>query len=119
MKKKLSNENTIHLEDYRVVGKDGSIAKVFTGRDRGVDVRKASKIDEIESNYDKVIIIIPDNIYSINPSFFEELFINVILKLGKEEFLDKFEFKVLGNYNYQRPLSEAITRILRKNTAIG
>lgn len=116
---KLSKDNTIHLEDFRVIGKDGSIAKVFTGRDRGEDVRRTSRLDEIEVNYDNVIIIIPDNIYSINPSFFEELFINVILKLGKDKFLEKFQFKVSGNYNYERPLSEAITRILRKNTAIG
>jgi hypothetical protein len=116
---KLSKDNSIYLEDFRVVGKDGSIAKVFTGRDRGEYVRKHSKIDEIEGDYDKVYIIIPDNIYSINPSFFEELFINVILKLGKDKFLEKFEFNALGNYNYSRPLLEAITRILRKNTAIG
>lgn len=116
---KLSKDNSIHLEDFRVIGKDGSIAKVFTGRDRGEDVRRASRIDEIEASYEKVIIVIPDNVYSINPSFFEELFINVILKLGKDKFLDKFHFEVIGNYNYQRPLSEAITRILRKNTAIG
>lgn len=116
---KQSKDNSIYLEDFRVIGKDGSIAKVFTGRDRGEDVRKASHIDEIERKYDKVIIIIPDNIYSINPSFFEELFINVILKLGKDNFLEKFQFEVLGNYNYQRPLAEAISRILRKNSAIG
>lgn len=116
---KLSNANTINLEDYRVKGKDGTIAKVFTGRDRGEYVRKDSKIDEIESNYEEVIIIIPDNIYSINPSFFEELFVNVVLKLGREEFLNKFKFESLGNYNYERPLTEAIIRILRKKTAIG
>jgi hypothetical protein len=116
---KRSKDNIIDFEDFRVIGKDGSIAKVFTGRDRGEDVRKASKIDEIEAKYDKVIIIIPDNIYSINPSFFEEFFINVILKLGKDKFREKFEFEVLGNYNYERPLAEAITRILRKKTAIG
>lgn len=116
---KLSKENTINLEDYRVKGKDGTIAKVFTGRDRGEDVRIASKIDEIEKNYEEIIIIIPDNIYSINPSFFEELFVNVVLKLGREKFGEKFNFESLGNYNYQRPLSEAIIRILRKKTAIG
>lgn len=116
---KLSKDNTINLEDFRVVGKDGSQAKVFTGRDRGEDVRKASKIDEIEPQYGEINIIIPDKVYSINPSFFEELFINVILKLGKEKFREKFKFQALGNYNYERPLSEAIIRILRKNTAIG
>lgn len=116
---KLSKDNTINLEDFRVVAKDGTIAKVFTGRDRGEDVRKASKIDEIERKYDTVNIIIPDNIYSINPSFFEELFVNVVLKLGKEKFRDKFTFQCLGEYDYERPLNEAITRILRKTTAIG
>lgn len=116
---KLSKENIIHLEDYRVIGKDGSISKVFTGRDRGEDVRKASNVDKIEQEYDEIKIIIPDNIYSINPSFFEELFINAVLKLGKDKFRDKFKFTALGNYNYEKPLSEAIVRILRKKTAIG
>lgn len=116
---KLSNENTINLEDYRVKGKDGTISKVFTGRDRGEDVRKASGIDEIEKKYKEIFIIIPDNIYSINPSFFEELFVNVVLKLGGEKFREKFKFQSIGNYNYERPLSEAIIRILRKKTAIG
>lgn len=116
---KQSKDNTINLEDFRVVGKDGSIAKVFTGRDRGEDVRKASKIDDLEKEYDTVNIIIPDNIYSINPSFFEELFINVVLKLGKDKFREKFKITSIGDYNFERPLNEAITRILRKSTAIG
>lgn len=116
---KHSKENTINLEDFRVLGKDGSIAKVFTGRDRGEDVRIASRIDEIERQFDTVNIIIPDNIYSINPSFFEELFVNVVLKLGKEKFREKFKITSIGEYNYEKPLNEAITRILRKNTAIG
>ena len=110
---KLSNENIINLEDFRV--KD---AKVFTGRDRGEAVRDQSDIDNIEQNFDKVKIVIPDNIYSINPSFFEELFVNVILKLGKENFLGKFEFESEGVYNYLKPLHEAITRVLRTKTAL-
>jgi len=68
---KLSKDNTINLEDFRA--KDGhKISKVFTGIDRGLYVREQSKIDEIEQSYDEVKIIIPNNIYSINPSFFEE-----------------------------------------------
>ena len=62
-------ENKINLEEFRVKG-----AKVFTGRDRGEAVRKKSRIDEIEITSEEVDFIIPDNIYSINPSFFEELF---------------------------------------------
>ena len=79
--------NRIELETYRTKG-----AKIFTGRDRGEYVRTESKIDEIENKFDRIEFVIPDNIYSINPSFFEELFVNVVLKLGKEGFYKKFEF---------------------------
>lgn len=109
-----SNDNTINLENFRAKG-----SKVFTGRDRGGDVRIRSNIDEIENKFSEVYIIIPENIYSINPSFFEELFLNVVLKLGKDNFLNKFKFESLGSYQYQKPLIEAIDRILRKKTAIG
>ena len=114
-----SSNNIIDLEDYRVRGRDGTVAKVFTGRDRGKDVRISSNLDELEKEYDCIKVIIPDNIYSINPSFFEELFVNVILKLGRDKFREKFNFESLGKYNFERPLNEAINRILRKNTAIG
>lgn len=104
---------TIDLEVFRTKG-----AKVFTGRDRGRIVRDESKIDEMAKTSDHVKVIIPDNIYSINPSFFEELFCNVVSTLGRERFLEKFDFDSV-NYDYDKPLNEAIDRILRKKTAIG
>lgn len=106
-------ESTIKLEDFRVKG-----AKVFTGRDRGAYVREQSKIDEIEKKSDKVKFVVPDNIYSINPSFFEELFENVVVKLGKERFFEKFEFINEGQYSFEKSLNEAIDRLLRKKTAL-
>lgn len=111
---KYSKNNVIHLEDFRAKG-----AKVYTGRDRGKRARIDSKINEIEATNEKVFIIIPDNVYSIIPSFFEELFLDVVIKLGREIFIKKFEFKSLGEYQYEKPLNEAIERILRKRTAIG
>ena len=106
-------KNIINLEEFRTPK-----AKIFTGRDRGEQVRKDSKIDEIESKFDSVDFIIPANLYSINPSFFEELFINVVEKLGEEEFYKKFNFINEGNYNHEKPLKEAISRILREKTAL-
>lgn len=111
-------ENRINLEDFRVK-KGNAISKVFTGRDRGEIVREKSMIDELEEKSDKVTIIIPENIRSINPSFFEEMLKNVVKKLGREGFLNKFSFLSNGTYNYQKPLNEAIERILRPDTAIG
>jgi len=105
--------NEILLEKYRTKG-----AKIFTGRDRGEYVRDKSKIDEIEKNNEQITIVIPNNLYSINPSFFEELFVNVVTKLGKEIFYKKFIFKNDGKYNYEKPLREAVERILREKTAL-
>lgn len=108
------NSNIINLEDFRAPG-----AKVYTGRDRGKKVREDSHLDEIEAYNDNVTIIIPNNVYSIIPSFFEELFMNAVLKLGRDSFLNKFKFESQGGYKYEKPLNEAIDRILRKSTAIG
>lgn len=111
---------TINLGQYRSEDKVRKIkSKVFTGRDRGEMVRKASRIDELEAQNDKVIIEIPADIYSINPSFFEELFLNVVLKLGKEAFLKKFSLSPQGEYGFQNEFMEAIERILNDSTAIG
>lgn len=111
---------TINLEKYRSEDKTRRIkSKVFTGRDRGEMVRKASRIDELEAQNDKVIIEIPEDIYSINPSFFEELFLNVVLKLKKDSFLEKFSLLPQGEYDFQNEFMEAIDRILNDTTAIG
>lgn len=105
--------NRILLETYRTKG-----AKIFTGRDRGEYVRKQCEIDEIEATNESVEIVIPSNLFSINPSFFEELFVNVVSKLGKDNFYKKFKFINEGSYNYKKPLDEAVDRILRENTAL-
>lgn len=113
----ISKDNTIALEDFRV--KDGQrVSKVFTGRDRGRYVREHSKIDKIETEYDTINVVIPNNVYSINPSFFEEFLVNVVKKLGKEGFLQKFSFTSEGDYDYRNPLNQAIDRILKTQTAL-
>ncbi|GGK41309.1 MULTISPECIES: DUF4325 domain-containing protein [Flavobacteriaceae] len=106
-------ESVFKLEKYRATG-----SKVFTGRDKGKYVREKSKFDQIEEDSEKVIFVIPDNLFSINPSFFEELLINVVLKLGKKGFFEKFEFRNAGVYKYEKPLMDAVDRILRENHAL-
>ena len=113
----MNNKNIINLETYRVKI-DGKKSKVFTGRDRGSLVRQQSNIDKLEEQYDTIQIIIPNDVYSINPSFFEELFVNVIRKLGYDRFLEKFRFISEGTYKYETPLAEAIERVLRANNAL-
>lgn len=104
---------TINLQDFRTSG-----SRVFTGRDRGIEVRNASKIDSFESQFDEIIIQIPEDIGSINPSFLEEFLHNVVIKLKKDAFFNKFQFKTTGRYNISNDLIEAVERILREENAL-
>jgi hypothetical protein len=108
-----SSVYTIDLNDFRAKG-----SKIFTGRDCGEQDRKASKIDALTTQFDKIELLIPEDIYSINPSYLEEFLVNVVLQLGKDGFLKKFTIINNGPYKITRDLHEAIDRILRENHAL-
>lgn len=108
--------NIIDLEKYRTqLG--GVKSKVFTGRDRGEEVRKKSNIDNIFKENDTITIIIPENVYSITPSFLEQFFYNIVKQYGKEAFLQKIKWENNG-YNIDGPLDEAIDRIINDKTGL-
>jgi hypothetical protein len=98
---------TIDLHLYRTPG-----SRVFTNRSTGIEVRISSRIDFIESQYESITLVIPDDISSINPSFLEEFFKNVVVKLGEHRFRQKFSFINNGRYKIDFDLNEAIERIL-------
>lgn len=104
----------INLQDFRTNG-----AKVFTTRPRGIEVRSKSNIDTIEPQYDKITITIPPDISSINPSFLEEFFENIVMKLGENGFYEKFSFINEGRYKIDTDLTEAVERILREENALA
>lgn len=107
---------TIDLENYRT--QLGSVkSRVFTGRDRGKEVRDKSNLDQVFSDNDKVLIIIPKDVYSITPSFLEELFFNIVKKYGKETFLNKIQW-IDNGYDISSQLDEAIERILQNKTGL-
>lgn len=108
-----SKENVIELEDYRVVN-----SKVFTGRDRGAYVRDQSKLDALVKKYNHVTIVVPDNIYSINPSFLEEFLVNVVERLGRDEFFKRVRFEHVGPYDPEKRVREAVDSILRVKTGL-
>lgn len=105
-------KNIIDLGDFRtIIGKQKS--KVFTGRDRGGDVRDNSNLDSLFEQYHKVKIIIPKDTFSITPSFLEEFFYNIVSKYGLQEFRDNVEIESNG-YNIETPLEEGIQRIIQR-----
>lgn len=107
-------EAIIDLSTFRTPG-----SKVFTGRDRGIFVRNNSKIDELVSSSDHIEILVPDDIRSINPSFLEEFLINVVQKLGKNNFYKNVFFKTSGRYNIEEDLQEAVDSILREENGLS
>lgn len=105
----------IELNKYRTrVGKTRS--RVFTGRNRGAEVRNLSGIDSLFSTEEPITIIIPDDIFSITPSFLEELFKNIVEQYGKETTLQNVRFE--GKYKIQNAFDEALDRILQQKTGL-
>lgn len=71
----------------------GLKSTTFSGRPEGKDVRKSLKIDSIENEADKVIIKIPNDTTSFNPSFFLGLLFDSVKKCGSlDAFKAKFSF---------------------------
>ncbi|MDD7887319.1 DUF4325 domain-containing protein [Flavivirga sp. 57AJ16] len=109
------NKTSIDLENHRTKG-----SKVFTGRERGISVRKNTKIDVLINEYEQVEIIIPTDIMSINPSFLEEFLTNVVKSLGKDDFYKKIKFVSNSKrYDIALDLEEAVDRILRNENALS
>src|ERR1035437_1397893 len=68
-------------------------AKVFAGRERGKYWRVQFKIDELDVVEGIVQVIIPQDIISLNISFFLNLFGDSIRKLGREGFKEHYIFQ--------------------------
>lgn len=112
-----SKGNIIDFEDFRTVI-SGKPSKVFTGRDRGADVRSKSKIDELLSQYETVTLVIPNDIYSITPSFLEEFLKYAVEKYGRS-ILSKVLLSATNEYDLSEPMDEAIDRILSTSSALN
>ena len=99
----MKTNNIIDLENYRT--QLGSVkSRVFTGRDRGEDVRKRSNVNKIFDDNDIVVVKIPSDVYSIK-------------KYGKDRFLQMIQWETNG-YNIEGPLDEAIDRIINDKTGL-
>ncbi len=114
LKPQIKMETTINLENFLTKG-----SKVFTGRERGAEVRKESKIDELATKYDKITVVIPENVRAISYSFLENFLLNVVRELGERKFYSKFQFICNGEYEIQSDLYEAVENILKEDNALA
>lgn len=92
--------NKVYLKKYKEAG-----ARIFTDRDAGVKARKELGLDQLEKN-DQIIILLPEDTWGVNPSFFGGMFESSIKLMG-----DKF----LQNYIFQYSDGRELSDSLRKN----
>jgi hypothetical protein len=85
---------------------------VFSGRPRGEKARAKFQLDSLPSDHE-VIVIIPDDVYTVTSSYFLGLFGPSVRRLGsREAFLDSFEFRAPAHIHSK--LDDWITRALRE-----
>lgn len=78
----------IDLDQYRP-----NNVRVLSGRDVGKKYRKSLNLNKLEKENDKIIVKVPDDIYSINSSYFLGMFGPSVRELGKENFNKIYEFE--------------------------
>lgn len=101
----------IDLKDYRSAN-----VKVFSGRDRGEAVRKSIQLDTSRDTAEYVFIV-PEDIMSINESFFLGLFGPTIRKIGVEVFKQRFTFHCESHI--LKDIDDGISKAIRKKSALG
>lgn len=109
MEKTEIKQTFFYLSEYNEKG-----IKNFLGLKNGILVREKSKFDQIEADNDKIIFVVPKDIRHISVSYLEGLICNVVRKLGKEKFLEKYYFLNEGSYDFEKPLNKAIRYILKQ-----
>ncbi len=66
--------------------------KVFVGREAGYTCREFFKLDELDKVRTEITVTIPEEVYSVNSSFFLGMFGDSIRSLGKDVFLSQYHF---------------------------
>lgn len=87
--------------------------KVFSGRDRGVNLREKLKIDEKDNDEEVYEFEIAKSVYSFNSSCFLGLFSESIKKLGEKKFREKYQFNCsdLIRMNIEDGIRDAVNKV--------
>lgn len=103
-----TNYTSIQTAEALVLNKMGEVSidlsyalkeeiKVLVGRDKGANdlkhiFAKYISFEILEDNFEKIAIIIPERIITINYSYFLGMFGEALIRLGKENFKKKYVF---------------------------
>jgi hypothetical protein len=91
-------------------------AKVFSGRERGKYWRQQFRLDELDRGQGNVVVLVPEDILSINLSFFLSLFGESVRLLGPDEFRHKYEFS--SDPSLKPLIEQGIEQALKKSNVL-
>lgn len=81
----------VHEIDLTALTKDR--VRMLSGHDRGSEARKFFDIDRLEAEDDEIVIVAPDSLDAVTPSFVQGLFAqSKTLPFGRDGFLRKYRF---------------------------
>jgi len=66
--------------------------KVLSGRENGANLRSQYGLDQFDKGNEVFEVKIPEDIFSMNTSFFLAMFGNSVRKLGEENFKMRYRF---------------------------
>jgi hypothetical protein len=98
------------------VARTSPAAKVFAGRQRGKYWRDQFKLDELDNVAEAVKVVIPEDIISLNISFFLNLFGDSIRRLGKEKFVAHYKFE--SDPVLQPLIDQGVEQALKRSSAL-
>lgn len=87
--------------------------KVLSGRENGVNLRKKLEIDKKENENDEIKIIIPQDVFALNSSYFLGWLGKSVRDLGKENFEKKYKFECneIVKLNIEDGINDALNNI--------
>ena len=97
---------TINLQQYRIPN-----SKILYDKDFGIQARRKLKLDEIDKTEEQVTIIIPNDIWALNSSYFIGMFEKSMQCLGEEIFRKKYLFQCSNHYIFEN-IDQGIEDIL-------
>ena len=100
---------TFDLGDFRTYAG----AKVFSGRPRGEEVRRQLGLSNLDASGERATIRIPDDVYTMNMSFFLGLCGESVVRYGPAEFARHYMFE--GPQVLLRDLPEYISQAVKES----
>ena len=90
--------------------------KVFVGLEAGHACREFFKLDELDKVGTEITVTIPQEVYSVNSSFFLGMFGDSIRSLGKDRFRSQYHFVGKG---ISRTLNSGIRHALDRDRSLS